>query len=423
LQKAVKDNRKTVDFLLRDSDNRAVTSPGDISLRTSAMRLSRTCILSLVALTVPCARGALSEDFGPIRLQSVSDWTSPIPKGSSANSFLLRRHAAEDTSDVPVIAVPWHTSYEDCTTVFYDRQLKPVGEWRESQGEQVMNATDGDLDGDGVPEILLTLRMRKPGVAILQYDRQDGQLRTLWEYRRDTTDRFHRGSAIGQFTSHAGREVVFGSSRGELILLDQHGELIANRVLDPKCVIQRIDLCDIDDDGYQEMVVATGRNPGRVWLVAWNSRTAEIDVRWQRTLTPGGAGGDNCYEAVFHAAGHPQGGPAIAAVTEQEHQPQAGSFVLLDLAGKIVWQDVLRAEDRRAGGCDFRDVTGDAAPEIVGRSTGPYKLLLYSNRGERIGAIANCRTGSAGPCVLPRAGKPSLLIATSEVYEILPSGE
>jgi hypothetical protein len=372
-------------------------------------------------LGVLCSGSASgTDDFGPVRLRQVSDWKSPPLAASSdgrecgsANSFVLRRQ----TGDGPVIAVPWHTSYEDCTTVFYNLALEPVATWRDAQGEQVMNATDGDLDGDGRAEILLTLRMRRPGVAVLRWNAAKKSLDTVWEYRRDTHDCFHRGSAIGQFTERAGREVVFGSSRGELLILDRDGKLLATRTLDPHCVIQRIDTIDVDADGYDEMVIATGRNPGRVWLVRWNPQSAELEVLWNRMVTPEGRGGDNCYEAVVHAAGHPAGGPAIAAVTECEHDPQAGSFLLLDMQGNIVWQDVFTPEDRRAGGCDFRDITGDDTPEIVGRSTGPHKLLIYSNRGERMGAIANCRTGSAGPAIISREGRPSLLVATSVVYE------
>ena len=397
----------------------------------------------LTALLLPALSQA-ADDFGPVRLRPVSDWTSPLlsndsartrrtddppldapprPVGGSANSYVLRQHAALARNGAPIVVVPWHTSYEDCTAVFYDERLHPLATWRDALGEQVMNATDGDLDEDGLPEILLTLRMWKPGVAVLHYDAERRELQTVWEYRRDTQGIFHRGSAIGQFTASPGREAVFGSSRGELLLLDRHGKLLANRVLDKQAVIQRIDLIDVDADGYDEMVIATGRSPGRVWLVRWNPESAELQVLWNRDVTPEGRGGDNCYEAVVHLQGHPDGGPAIAAATEREHDPQTGSILLLDLKGNIAWQDVFAPADRRAGGCDFRDVTGDHVPEIVGRSTGPHKLVIYSNRGRRIGGIQNCRTGSAGPCVIERLGRRSLLVATSQAYEIVPRDE
>src|SRR5262245_18683445 len=111
---------------------------------------ARVACWALVVVALLFTGAAVAEDFGPVRLRAVSDWKSPAladspdgRKGGSANSFALRRQADQG----PVIAVPWHTSYEDCTTVFYNLALEPVATWRDELGEQVMNATDGDLDG------------------------------------------------------------------------------------------------------------------------------------------------------------------------------------------------------------------------------------------------------------------------------------
>lgn len=352
--------------------------------------------------------------FGPFRFIESKLFASPFKGGGPRNSYVLPHMP----SDGPCIASTFAKSYEDGMTVFHNAAYEEVGTWRDEGGEMAMNVTDGDLDGDGQAEILIVTRWNKSGAFVLGWDTQARQLRPRWSYVRDTDDRFHRGSAIGNFTPDEGKEVVFGSSEGEILLLDKDGRLLANRVLEGWKAIQRIDIVDSDNDGYHEMIVATGRHPGMVHLVGWTS-DHKLEEKWRTVLTPDGKGGVNCYEAIYHPNGHPDGGPAIAATTEQEKDGYNGSVALLDMQGQILWQDFFADEEGRAGGCGFGDLNGDGRPEIVTRSTGGCDMFVYDNRGTRIGAVQGVRTTAAGPAVarLEDDGPP-LLVTVGAVYSI-----
>lgn len=340
---------------------------------------------------------------------------NPVRLGGLQASYVLRGVPI----DGPCVATTWSKSYEDAMAVFYDADARVVGTWRDDGGEMPMNITDGDLDGDGRAEILIVTRWNRPGAHVLGWDAQRRELVPRWSHRVETNDRFYRGSAIGNFTASPGREVVFGDSKGGLILLDRDGRVLAQRRLTNGKTIQRIDVADTDGDGRDEMIIATGRNPGEVRLVQWTAEL-RLDERWRTNVTPDGQGGANCYEVQWHPQGHPGSGPAIAATTDQEEGGHKGSVVLLDVKGKILWQRVFAPEEGRAGGCGFGDLDGDGQPEIVTRISGPKGMVVYDWHGERLTVSTAVPTTAAGPQIVRwHPDGPVQIVSVGHVFNVV----
>ncbi|MEA3401773.1 MAG: hypothetical protein U9R79_11085, partial [Armatimonadota bacterium] len=274
--------------------------------------------------------GVLGEEAEPvITVRHVRRLESPFPDGGGGgNSHLLPGMPP----DGPRFAVSWSKGYEDCTAAFYDAGLEMIARWREpvAGGDKVMAVTAGDLDDDGSCEILLTVRKQAPGAYALRWNEDAGTLETVWSFLDVPRGPYYRGIAVGNFTDHPGREVCFGGDGTGLFLLDSGGALIAYSDR-PAKTIQYIDVCDDDGDGYDEMLVCTGRGPGEVYYLKWHPTTHTLQTLWRADVTPHGRGGNNCYEAHYHPNGHPNGGPAIAVNTEQEAPPEAraGSILML----------------------------------------------------------------------------------------------
>lgn len=350
-----------------------------------------------------------------LTFELVARHVNPTRVGGLQASYVLRSLPI----DGPCVATTWSKSYEDAVAVFYDADARVIGTWRDEGGEMPMNITDGDLDGDGRAEILIVTRWNRPGAHVLGWDPQRRALVPRWSYRVDTHDRFYRGSAMGNFTASPGREVVFGSSTGELHLLDRDGRLLAQRRISNGKTVQRIDVADTDGDGIDEMIVATGRKPGEVRLIQWTPdlRLAE---RWRTDVTPAGQGGTNCYEVQWHPRGHPDGGPAIAATTDQEVDGHKGSVVLLDVKGKILWQRVFAPEEGRAGGVGFGDLDGDGRPELVTRLAGQKGMVVYDGRGERLAIVPGLPTTAAGPQIVRwRPDGPVQIVSVGHVFNVI----
>jgi hypothetical protein len=310
---------------------------------------------------------------------------------------------------------------------FYGADFRLLAQWREpvAQGDMVMCVTSGDLDDDGTPEIVLSVRLQAPGAYALRWNKQTRQIEPKWSFLDVQRGRFYRGVCAGNFTSHPGREVCFGGDGTGLYLLDQHGRLIRHdRTIGN--TIQRIDVCDADRDGHDEMIVSVGRNPGRVYYARW-AKDLSLQVLWSADVTPGGRGGNNCYEALYHPNGHPKGGPAIAVNTEKETPPQAGSILLLDMKGRELWRYVYDRDEERGGACGFADVTGDGVPEIISRyrrvASEPREkgVLVLDNRGKKLARLPGVEVGTAGPYVFrPRGAgtRPFYLLGQNRIYEI-----
>jgi len=334
----------------------------------------------------------------------------------------------------PIIGESCSPNYFDCTVAFYDDNFNLVTGYREPNypGEKIMNIFSDDLDMDGDPEILMCVRKIKPGMVCLNWDPEKKELHEKWIFSMEGKDggAFHRGSIAGNFTDHPGKEVCFGSSRGILYLLTSEGKLITTVELNGQTV-QRICTCDLDHDGYDEMIISAGRSPGEVIFCRWDPKSLKLKKIWETNVTLPERSGNNCYEAVFHPNGHPDGGPAIGAVTERESkdgkQVLEGSFLLLDMEGNIIWQHVLPPSDGKAGGCDFKDITGDGIPELIGRYF--YKrtaegagLLIYNNKGEQLGKYPGVEPTSAGPAIFYQTKnnkKKTYCVAMNKVYQIL----
>ncbi len=363
-----------------------------------------------------------------IVLKHVRTLENPFAHGrGGGNSHLLPGMP----KDGPCFAVSWATSYEDCTAAFYNADLDLVAAWREplAGGDKVMCITAGDLDGDGNNEILLTIRMQAPGVYALRWNQETRKLETLWFFLDVKQGPYYRGIEVGNFTQNPGREVCFGGDNSGLYLLDQYGKLLSH-AKQLKKTIQRIDVCDYDGDGYDEAIVSTGRSPGQVHYLKWNPETCAMRTLWTANVTPNGLGGNNCYEALYHKNGHPNGGPAIAVNTEQESPKETrdGSILMLDMNGKELWRYNYTPDDERGGACGFADMTGDGVPEIISRYSRMLKppsetgVLILSNKGKLQAKIPNITASSAGPYVYRPNGpgsQPVYLIATTNVYEIV----
>ncbi len=365
-----------------------------------------------------------------IRIRHVHTLKSPRPDGlGGANSYLLKGMP----KDGPCFSASFPTDYSDCTEGFYNAKLELVDSWREpfAGGDMVMCATTGDLDNDGHNEILLTTRKGASGAHAFRWNLKTRKLEKMWSFLKTPTVRteeYFRGGAIGDFTRHEGREVCFGGNGSGLFLLDQHGKLIAHDRTIRK-TIQRIDTCDHDGDGYDEMVIATGRTPGQVHYARWTPKGDRLRVIWCANVTPNARGGNNCYEALYHPKGHPRGGPAIAVNTEREspRPKRSGSILLLDMKGREVWCYVYNEDEERGGACDFADITGDGVPEILSRYSRELKtpkelgVLILNNEGKKLARVPNVTACSAGPYVFRPNGpgtKPVYLLAKNNVYEI-----
>jgi hypothetical protein len=380
----------------------------------------------IVLMTI--ATGSSKNDEVPIiKIRHVKTLESPFPiPGVSGNSHLLPGMAPGG----PCFGVSYATTYEDCTAAFYNAKLELVATWREpvAGGDKVMCMTAGDLDGDGKSEIVLSIRMQAPGTYAFRWNEKTRKLEQLWSFLDVKRGSYYRGIEVGNFTKHEGKEVCFGGNGSGLYLLDRNGKLIAHSRV-PTKTIQRIDVCDNDGDGYDEVVISTGRNPGRVTYAKWNPETYALDVLWTADVTPGGRGGNNCYEALYHPQGHPNGGGAIAVSTERESpkETRAGSLLMLDMDGKELWHYVYTPDDERGGACGFADITGDGKPEIVSRYSRELQepkergVLILDNTGRLLAKVPNVAASSAGPYVFRPNGpgtKPVYLTATTEVYEI-----
>ena len=361
-----------------------------------------------------------------ISLKHVRALENPFPHGrGGGNSHLLPGMP----NDGPCFAVSWATSYEDCTAAFYDANLDMIATWREplANGDKVMCLTAGNLDDDGSNEILLTVRMQAPGAYALSWNRETRKLETRWSFTDVKQGPYYRGIEVGNFTGHPGKEVCFGGDNSGLYLLDCNGKLIGHYDR-PAKTIQRIDVCDNDGDGYDEAIVSTGRGPGQVHYIQWNPKTYAMQTIWQADVTPDGLGGNNCYEALYHENGHPDGGPAIGVNTEREapEETRDGSILMLDMNGKELWRYKYTKDDERGGACGFADITGDGIPEIISRYarmlTPPKEtgILVLSNQGELMAKMHNISASSAGPYVFRPNGpgtRPVYLLAATNVYE------
>jgi hypothetical protein len=335
-----------------------------------------------------------------------------------ANSYILEGMA----EDAPNICANFSDGYDDSTVGFYDADLKLVDSWRDPN--------------DGRNEIVVTTRSGASGVHALNWNPKRRKLEEIWSFLKTPTVRtkaYFRGTAVGNFTKNEGREVCFGGARSGLYLLDQHGKLIAhagarNTIPD---VVQRIDICDNNGDGYDEMIISSGRDDpgGKVYYGRWTPDGREFEVMWQANVTPNDRGGNNCYEALYHPNGHPDGGPAIAVATEREgpSEKRAGSLLLLDMKGKELWCYVYDEDEERGGSCDFADITGEGVPEIISRYSRELKephelgVVILDNKGSKLARIPNVSASTAGPYVFRPNGpgtKPVYLLAQTNVYEI-----
>ncbi len=366
---------------------------------------------------------------GNLKVKHVTQLKNDFNKGTG-NSYYLQGMP----EGYPIIGESCSPNYEDCTVAFYDENFNLLAGYREPNypGEKIMNIFSDDLDMDGEPEILMSVRKVKPGMVCLNWDPEKKELREKWIFPIEGQEGgpYHRGCIAGNFTDHPGKEVCFGSSRGTLYLLTSEGKLIITAIPLYK-TIQRICTCDIDNDGYDEMVISIGRNPGRVIYGKWDVKSLSFDIIWETNVTAPAGSGSNCYEAIFHPNGHPAGGPAIGAVTERESgkggKPLVeGSFLLLDMKGNILWQYILPKHEGRSGGCDFKDINGDGIPELLGRYSnkkpGGTGLLIYNNKGERLGKFPGVTASSAGPHVFflnKKGNKETYFVTKDNVYQIL----
>lgn len=330
--------------------------------------------------------GLLSADT--ITLDLVDLYASPGSEWSGSIVFPVHNTGA----DGPSFVVSWSQAGPLSWNYFYDADMNYLGEFHTStsledefQGtfdfEKINNVTSGDVDGDGISEIAMIARQRDRGVYLMRWNSAMGGYDPIWRHEGPDTA-FQRALAIGNFSPHEGNEVAFGNNEGNVYLLDRNGNLITSRNLNGK-TIQNIRPADMDNDGFDEMYIASGRDPGQVWSVDYVN--GFLSVQWQTDVTSLPGAGANVYEIWPHPSGNPDGGWGIGGATEQEEGTVMGSMFVLDQNGNIKWQEVHPPDAPRAGGADFRDITGDGQPELVTRGRDGalgHSVLIRDLNGE-----------------------------------------
>jgi hypothetical protein len=266
---------------------------------------------------------------------------------------------------------------------FYDANMNLLYEFHTSTShpspftgtysyEKIMNIASGDTDGDGNMEVLVIARTRDTGVYLMEWN--GSTFTWVWRYAGPATA-YQRGVEIGNFSSNSsGKEVAFGNNEGYVYILSKTKSLLATLNLGQLSgyvggkTVQNIRAADATGNGIDEMYIATGRTPGRVWKFEYESSTFKL--RWYKSVTALSGSGDNCYEIWPHASGNPSGGWGIGGATEQETGTVQGSMFVMDMNGTIKWQTVHDSNAPRGGGAEFKDMNGDGLPDLMTRGTG-----------------------------------------------------
>ncbi|MDQ3000778.1 MAG: discoidin domain-containing protein [Fibrobacterota bacterium] len=378
----------------------------------------------------------------------------PMPTGdpyawNGANVYPLRNALANE----PKLAVNWllaegGVEYKS-KLYFYDGNLAPMASFfttttpdpavypyqpldfkANANYEEFMNVANGDLDGNGKTDFITLARKLDHGVYTMEWDPVAKKMIYIRRHPGTLPDNgtvYQRGLAIGEFSSTPGKEVVFGGEYGALTLVDNKNSFLAEANLGQ--TIQNIIPVDLDNDGIQEIIVATGRHSGGKVFAYWlNSATGKLDLKWTATMTPldgdpSNGTGNNVYEVKYHPNGNPSGGPAIAGTTESEKKngvtAYEGSVFLLKMDGTVIWQKPFPSNGGRPGGCEFVDINGDGRPEIITRASdeGHKDVVIYDNFGNILSRTnVEISLESSGPYVFDynKDGTPEVFVFGDE---------
>jgi hypothetical protein len=361
------------------------------------IRLVITASMVMMA-QIPSAQG---QEVNSITLPLIGHIDAPSPEWSTG----ALAHPLHNTgAGGPSFALIWGKSDgadgENSLCVFYDSNMKSLGEFHTSTSypapftgtfdyEKIMKVVSGDIDGDGVEEIALIAQGAKDrGIYLLRWGGDAGDWTPIWRYEGPPTT-YQRGLWIGNFSPSSGNELAFGNNEGKLFVLSKSGSVLFSKDLGVLSgsvggnTIQSIRAADINKDGIDEMYIATGYNPGKVWKFEYEADA--LQLRWHNSVTDAAGAGNNCHEIEVHPNGHPDGGWGIGGGTEQKTDGIKGSMFVMDAAGNIKWQMINPSDMPRGGGADYKDVTGDGQPELISRGVGgPLgdAILIRDRRGE-----------------------------------------
>jgi len=336
----------------------------------------------------------------------------PAPSGGWTGSTVYHLNRF---SSGPRFAVVWGRAaspYDENMVEIYDVNMNLLYEFHTSTSHpapftgthnysKITNVSCGDTDQDGNFEVVVLARASlnndiDKGVYLMEWN--GSTMVPVWRYAGPATA-FQHAVEIGNFYTSTGREVAFGNNEGYIYVLNKSKVLQKTLTISGTGkTVQNIRANDTNANGYDELYVSTGRNPGRVHR--YERSGSNIVLAWSTNVTALSGSGDNCYEIWPHASGHPSGGWGIGGVTEKEEGTVAGSMFVLNTSGAIQWQYVHPSDTPRAGGCEYRDMTGDGLPDLLTRGAeGTYGLatLIRDRSGNLVMKDATPDGSTVGP--------------------------
>ncbi len=133
-----------------------------------------------------------------------------------------------------------------------------VWEYAPPGSEFVMGVDIGDTDDDGDNEVAVGYRYRADLITEARGELLDHNGGFLWSHTFTGTGRVYvRTAQIGDLVGGPGGEVLFGTSQGQLALLDSVGGVIWEKTICP-CNFQNGRIADLDGDGQKEIILAGG---------------------------------------------------------------------------------------------------------------------------------------------------------------------
>jgi len=229
-----------------------------------------------------------------------------------------------------------------------------------------------DLDGDGVPEVLLLAG--KEG-RLVAYAIPADPAAAPWpvESRREVVSGLGavEGLAVADLSGNGQRDVVAGPF---ICRAKPDGKAWEARRYAGTLEMTEVATVDLDGDGRQEVVACEGdRQAGRlVWFKgpAWTPHPLREDLFHPRTLVVTDFDGD--------------GRPDILVAEMGLGRHQAPRMLLFRNLGAGRFQETQIGQGIPTHGARAADVTGDGRPDVVGASYDPERHVdLWVNLGEQ----------------------------------------
>ncbi len=379
-------------------------------------RTTMVIVLAVVMMVLVMA-GAVVITLGGIagreKLEASSLWSIPAESAASMNVTDLtgdkqRDIFVQDTSRVLLL--------NDQGQVILEKQFQPP-----------LASTQGDINGDGVPDIIV-YAWTGEGPAVTAFTGQD---ETLWQTRPVGLGRPGRATAI-DFDGDRRSEIVVGDESGQLVALSAGGETLWNYTFSGGSILRGLDDVALPQGGR---AVTAGSEGGEVVVLdrqgaeMWRT-TAGGGLRRLRSFPLGGpqngfvfigsvagelvvypgAGGQPVWSATVGQAVNevrPVEIDGDPATTEVMVGGKDGGVWAFSQAGQKLWTDGVGSKVNEIVGLDSgtgRDIVA------VGNDSGT--VTLFDAEGLRLtslsvqGIVSRLDTGQL-------AGAPQLLVADS----------